>query len=125
MGKEFNNKVNNSKVKLLYILAHVRRTGLELIHQTCSTTKPWYFLAKTNTVWQAPILSGKHLYHLFLPLFASSQKVYIASLLGLISLSPVMYSFTFMQATLIFFHSKAYQHPPLCLDLTSNQLEWI
>jgi hypothetical protein len=34
------------------------------------------------------------------------RKVYIAGHLGLISLSPLMYYFTFMQATLIHLHNK-------------------
>jgi hypothetical protein len=54
---------------------------------------------------------------------------YIAGHLGLISLSPLMYYFTFMQATLIHLHNKTRSalvaHHYYCLGTSSNQPWWI
>jgi hypothetical protein len=54
---------------------------------------------------------------------------YIADHLGLISLSPLMYYFTFMQATLIHLHNKTRSalvtHHYYCLGTSSNQPWWI
>jgi hypothetical protein len=54
---------------------------------------------------------------------------YIAGHLGLISLSPLMYYSTFMQATLIHLHNKTRSalvaHHYYCLGTSSNQPWWI
>jgi hypothetical protein len=54
---------------------------------------------------------------------------YIADHLGLISLSPLMYYFTFLQATLIHLHNKTRSavvtHHYYCLGTSSNQPWWI
>jgi hypothetical protein len=54
---------------------------------------------------------------------------YIADHSGLISLSPLMYYFTFMQATLIHLHNKTRSalvtHHYYCLGTSSNQPWWI
>jgi hypothetical protein len=57
------------------------------------------------------------------------RKVCIAGHLGLIPLSPLMYYFTFMQATLIHLHNKTRSalviHHYYCLGTSSNQPWWI
>jgi hypothetical protein len=54
---------------------------------------------------------------------------YIADHLGLISISPLMYYFTFTQATLIHLHNKTrlalVTHHYYCLGTSSNQPWWI
>jgi hypothetical protein len=54
---------------------------------------------------------------------------YIADHLGLISLSPLMYYSTLMQATLIHLHNKTRSalvtHHYYCLGTSSNQPWWI
>ena len=53
------------------------------------------------------------------------RTAYIADDLGLIPLSPIMYYFTFMQATLIHLHNKTRSalvtHHYYCLGTSSNQ----
>jgi hypothetical protein len=109
------------KQKALDILASARRIGFEINHRTCSTTKhPNLFDHQTSKLVRPPntelvrppnirtcsttkhpnlfdhqtpnLFDGCH--RLPLP-----RKVYIAGHFGLISLSPLMYYFTFIQAT--------------------------
>jgi hypothetical protein len=81
------------KQKALDILASARRIGFEINHRYCSTTEqPMLFARQPILFAKQPILfDGCH--RLPLP-----RKVYIAGHLSLISLSPLMYYFTFMQA---------------------------
>jgi hypothetical protein len=57
------------------------------------------------------------------------RTAYIADDLGLIPLSPTMYYFTFMQATLIHLHNKTrsalVSHHYYCLGTSSNEPWWI
>jgi hypothetical protein len=81
----------NRKQKALDILASARRIGFQINHRYCLTTKQPILFA--DIVRQTPnLFDGCH--RLPLP-----KKVYIAGHLGLVSLSPLMYYFTFMQAT--------------------------
>jgi hypothetical protein len=106
------------KQKALVILASARRIEFDMNHQSCSTTKqPNLFdYQTTELVW--------HCHHLPLP-----RQVYIAGHFSLISLSPLMYQFTFMQATLIHLHnmtrSALVTHHYYCLSTSSNQPWWI
>jgi hypothetical protein len=125
----------NRKQKALDILASARRIGFEINHRYCLTTEQPILFAKqpilfakqpilfADIVCQTPnLFDGCH--RLPLP-----RKVYIAGHLGLISLSPLMYYFTFMQATLIHFHNKTRSalvtHHYYCLGTSSNQPWWI
>jgi hypothetical protein len=111
----------NRKQKALDILASARRIGFEINHRYCLITEQPILFA--DIVCQTPnLFDGCH--RLPLP-----RKVYIAGHLGLISLSPLMYYFTFMQATLIHFHNKTrlalVTHHYYCLGTSSNQPWWI
>jgi hypothetical protein len=96
-------------------IEHARRNGSEINCQTPTTVKHQPILTMEVLQFliikhQTPTILEHRTLRLFdfchcLPL---PRKVYIAGHLGLISLSPLMYyfTFTFMQATLIHLHNK-------------------